>query len=268
MKVLRYAACVLLAAASMLASPSYSASFSTDQSDLWFIPEESGWGIQLVQRGSVIFATMFVYGPSNAPTWYTATMNPEAGALTWSGDLYATTGPYFATVPFDPHAVGITKVGTMTWKAQSVTAGTLTYNVGNITVVKNVTRQTLVFDDYSGHYAGGIHTTNSGCLDPTRNGTIDFIGVLDITHSGSTINISLHDVSNTSSCSFGGTYSQAGQFGAISGTYTCGSDSGTLQAFELQVNITGFTGRFTSISSTQAGCQATGWVGGLHVTTF
>ena len=73
MKMLRRAACVLLAAVSFSALPAYATSFSTDQSDLYYIVAESGWGIQLVQRGSVIFATMFVYGPSGTPTWYVAT---------------------------------------------------------------------------------------------------------------------------------------------------------------------------------------------------
>jgi hypothetical protein len=62
---------------------------------------ESGWGMQLVERGTIIFATLFVYDPSGAPTWYVATMpfisnNPNN---VWTGDLYATTGPWFGTVP-------------------------------------------------------------------------------------------------------------------------------------------------------------------------
>jgi hypothetical protein len=131
MKALRRAACVVLAAVSFLASTAYSTSFSTDQSDLYYIVAESGWGIQLVQRGSVIFGTMFVYGPSNTPTWYVATMQ-FAGNFTWTGDLYATTGPYFGTVPFNPANVVATKVGTMTWTPTSVTTGTLTYDVNGV----------------------------------------------------------------------------------------------------------------------------------------
>ena len=79
MNAFRRAACVLLAAVSFSASPAYSTAFTTDQSDLWYILAESGWGMQLVQRGSVIFATLFVYGPSGAPTWYVASMSP----FTW-----------------------------------------------------------------------------------------------------------------------------------------------------------------------------------------
>src|SRR2546423_1535665 len=109
MTTVRRAACILLAAVSFLAYPAYSTSFTTDQIDLYYIPNESGWGIQLVQRGSVIFATIFIYGPSNTPTWYVATLQ-FAGNLTWTGDLFATTGPYFGTVPFNSATVVATKV--------------------------------------------------------------------------------------------------------------------------------------------------------------
>jgi len=111
---------------------------------------------------------MFVYGPSNAPTWFTATMQPT-GNLTWTGDLYATTGPYFGTVPFNSANVGLTKVGTMTWVAQSINTGTLAYTVNGVAVTKNVVRETLVFDDYSGTYLGALHGGTTGCTDPSGN---------------------------------------------------------------------------------------------------
>ena len=108
----------LIALSFIAPAPAIAASSSTDQSDLWYIPAESGWGMQLVQRNGTIFATLFVYGPNGAPTWYVATMNP-IGAFQWSGDLYATTGPWFGTEPFNPANVVATKVGTMTWTART-----------------------------------------------------------------------------------------------------------------------------------------------------
>src|SRR5271168_5376017 len=156
---IRRAACVALAAASFLAPPGYATSFSTDQSDLWYIPAESGWGMQLVQRGSVIFATLFVYGPTGSPTWYTATLYPTGNNLTWTGALDATTGPYFETTPFNPANVVRTNVGTMTWIAQTVDTGTLQYVVNGVGVTKNVERETLAVDDFNGVYLGAFHTT-------------------------------------------------------------------------------------------------------------
>ena len=119
--------------------------------------------MQLVQRGNVIFATLFVYDPVDNPTWYVATLQ-YAGNGTWAGDLYATTGPYFGTVPFNPLNVIATKVGTMTWNGQFVESGTVTYTVNGVTVVKNVVRELLVYDDFSGTFVGAVHQTSTGCV--------------------------------------------------------------------------------------------------------
>src|SRR5207237_6224285 len=98
MKFVRLALAALLLA--FVSSAAVPASFSTDQSDIWFADppgSENGWGFQLVQRNGTIFATLFVYGPAGAPTWYVATLNPTAASFTWTGDIYATTGPWFGT---------------------------------------------------------------------------------------------------------------------------------------------------------------------------
>ncbi len=273
MTTLRHAACVLLAVASLLAPPAYSTSFTTDQSDLWYIVAESGWGMQLVQRGNVIFATLFVYGPSGAgpsgpPTWYVATMNPTGTPFQWSGDLYATTGPWFGTVPFNPANITATKVGTMTWTAQSVETGNVAYTVNGVAVSKNVVRETLVLDDFSGHYGGGIHSVITGCFNPAFNGTFENIGILNITQNGQAITLQSFPATG-GSCSFPGTLTQYGQMGVVSGSYACSDGTaGTFHVFEMQVNITGLTGRFTSSASFPPGCQSAGWFGGLVVTTF
>jgi hypothetical protein len=267
METIRCLFASLLFAIASLSSPAWSTSFTTDQSDLWYIPAESGWGIQFVQRGSVIFATMFVYDQFNIPIWYVATMN-SAGGFTWTGDLLLTSGPWFGTVPFNSNAVTFRKVGTMTWVATTVTGGTLSYAVDGVPVTKNIVRQLLVLDDFSGHYGGGLHQTASGCSNPAFNGTIESIGVLNITQNGAAITLQSFPTSG-GSCSFPGTLSQAGQMGAVTGSYTCSDgEFGMFHLFEMQVNITGLTGRFSSASSNPPGCQGTGWFGGLRVTTF
>jgi hypothetical protein len=269
MTALRHAACVLLVATSLLAPPAYATSFSTDQSDLWYIPAEQGWGIQLVQRGTVIFATLFVYGPSGQPAWYTATMDNTSG-YNWTGALFATTGADFS-LPWTPAVLTVTPVGTMTWQAQTVTTGTLTYVVNGVAVVKNVTRQTLVLDDFSGHYFGGVHVDTTSCLNPAGNGTSEEAVVLDVTQSGPAITVEFGGANG--SCSFSGTVSEDGQMGSIQGSFVCsigsGSNgSGTFSVFEMQVNISGMTSRFALNYTSPPGCQATGWLGGMRGTTF
>lgn len=122
MKAIRVLFVALLFAAMGFVAPAWATSFTTDQSDLWWVPAESGWGIQFVHRGSVIFATMFVYDPTNIPIWYTATLN-SVGNLLWTGELFLTDGPWFGTTPFSPNAAGLHKVGTMTWNATTVATG-------------------------------------------------------------------------------------------------------------------------------------------------
>ena len=267
MKTMRCLFASLALAVATLSSPAWSTSFSTDQSDLWYIPAESGWGIQFVQRGSVIFATMFVYDQSNTPIWYVATMH-SAGGLTWTGDLLLTSGPWFGTVPFNSNAVTFRQVGTMTWTANTTTTGALSYSVDGVPVSKNVVRQLLVLDTFSGHYGGGIHQTLSSCSNPGFNGTNEAIGVLNVMQNGSAITLQSLPFP-AGSCSFPGTLSQAGQMGDVTGSFSCSDGtSGTFHLFEMQVNITGLTGRLTTSYSSPPGCQGTGWFGGVVVTTY
>src|SRR5208282_3005985 len=124
-----------------------------DVSDIWWNPNESGWGMQLVQSNGFVFATLFVYDTGNQPVWYTGDLN-NTGGLNWSGSLNATTGPYFGTVPFNPSLVTLSQVGTMTIALTTPEQGTLTYTVNSVSVTKSIIRQTLQAVDPSGTYSG------------------------------------------------------------------------------------------------------------------
>jgi hypothetical protein len=266
MNTLRHAAGVLLATACFLAAPAYATSYSTDQSDLYYIPAEEGWGIQLVQRGPDIFATLFVYGPTGDPTWYTATMLPTGTSFTWSGNLIATTGTYFGSV-WDPLSLTVNTVGTMTWTAPVVDNGTLTYVVNGVTVVKNVTRQTLVLDDYSGHFGGGYHRDFTGCANPALDVTSEVATTADVAQNGAAITIQATEPNRA--CTFTGTLSEAGQMGSAQLSFTCtdgSAGSGTLD--EMQVSVYAFSGSLAEMYTNPPGCQATGWFGGYRGTTF
>jgi len=217
--------------------------------------------MQLVQRGSVIFATLFVYGRSGAPTWYSATMDYTSN-LTWTGDLYATTGPYFGTVPFNPATVVKTNVGTMTWTAQTIGTGTLSYVVSGVSVTKNVVRQTLVVDDYHGTYPGAFHITTTQCTDVANNGSVDIpAATMVVTQSGQSVQIS---ISALTTITISGTLGQSGQFGSVIGTYNTSSGvqgNATVSAMNVQVNALAAS---FSLASTNFGCQSTGYLAGIR----
>jgi len=267
MRTFRNAIAVFLLAAAGLLSDAMATSFSTDQSDAWAAQGESGWGFLSFQRGSVVFGAIFVYDQSRTPIWYSATLF-NTGNLVWSGDLYETSGPFFGAAFFDQNAVVYRKVGTMTWTATSVTSGQLRYDVDGVFVAKNMARQFVVNDDFSGHYAGGVHQTVAGCANNTFNGTSERIGILDVAQNGQQVTITSYPTGGPV-CTFSGTLNQLGQMGAVQGTYSCSSgDIGNFQIFEMQVNPVTVSGRFTASSTNITGCQATGYLGGLRVTTF
>jgi hypothetical protein len=263
MRALRHIAGVLLFGLSFLTLPASATSFSTDSSDLWWNATESGWGMQLVQRGSTIFATLFIYGPNGAPTWYVATMVPTGTTYQWSGDLYATTGPWFGTFPFNPANTTATKVGTMTWMLNSVEQGSLTYVVNGVAVVKEVARQTLVFDDFSGTFKGALHRTTTECSNPLNNGTFEFFVEIVVSENGQSATVSLtgEDASNIT---ISGKVFQDGQFGKIFGTYSSSTgEAGDANLFETNVQVNALTARF-SLHSNNNGCQNDGYISGIR----
>jgi lysyl endopeptidase len=121
----------------------YSLEFSlapvtNNYTDLWWIPSESGWGINFNHQGNVIFATLFTYDTDGAPLWLSgATFRQASG--TYTGDLVRSTGPAFNAVPFG--ATTPTKVGTMSITFPTADTATLAYTVNGAAVTKSIIRE-------------------------------------------------------------------------------------------------------------------------------
>jgi len=105
-------------------------SLATNYQDLWWASGgiESGWGVNLTQQGSIIFATWFTYDANGDPLWLCATA-PQSAPNTFSGVLYLTGGPAFNAVPFNPGLVTQTAVGSATFQFSNGNAGVFTYIV-------------------------------------------------------------------------------------------------------------------------------------------
>lgn len=250
-----------LAVATLNGMGALATSFSLDQSDMWSANGEPGWAIQLVQRGDAIFATMYVYGHSGQPTFYTATLE-STQSLTWSGDLIATTGPWFGAMPFNPALVTRRIVGTMTWTATGTYTGTLDYSVDGLAVSKDLARFLIRYEDYSGTYFALGHTDVIGCSRPPPDfASVDFM-ILTIAQRDRTVTI--RQESNGGTCSFNGTLFQFGRFGVVEGTYTCTTgDFGTFQFYEMTVGLNYLTGRFDR-RGTNDGCDTFGYFAAMR----
>jgi len=104
---------------------------ATNFQDLWWAApagSESGWGLNLTQQGTTIFATWFTYDAKQNPLWLSVTA-PQGGPNTYTGTLYLTNGPAFGSVAFDPTKVGRTAVGTASFTFSDGNNGMFAYNV-------------------------------------------------------------------------------------------------------------------------------------------
>jgi len=241
----RSAAALVIAAA--FALPAAATTYSTDYTDLWFNPNESGWGLNLIQQGQTMFGTLFVYGVGNVPQWFVADdIEPVGTSQTlFTGQLFQTSGPYFGAGSFDPSAVHAVTVGNITLTFTDVNTATLVYTVNGQQVTKTVTRQTFRNDNLSGNYLGGLTAIGSNCSG-VSNGPILIFQTLAVQHSNDQIsmNVQFNATTGPSQCTFAGTYTQHGRTGSVSGNFNCSIP-----------NATGNTGPFTisSINSSPDG---------------
>jgi hypothetical protein len=112
-----------------------------DYTDLWWNPNESGWGMVMTQQYGVMFFAWYVYDASGNPVWYVAPNCPLSGSSCTS-DVYGTTGPPLGPT-FDPNAVHATKAGTISANFIDANNASITYTVNGVTATKAITRETF-----------------------------------------------------------------------------------------------------------------------------
>lgn len=236
--------------------------FGSDPSDLWWNPNESGWGMQIVQGGDAAFATLFVYDANGLPTFYTATLSLVA-ATTWAGTLYRTTGPYFGAASFDPALLNARKVGTLTFTRTSSDEATLQYVVDGIPVSKIVRRELLRYDNYTGTYMTTVYLVTSHCSNSADNRALTGSFTIAVDHADNVMTIS-GSFAKGSACTYSGSYTQAGRIGAAGSTYVCSDgDQGSMSFFEMTKRAGMLSGRLQGHSISDA-CDYTGAFTGLN----
>jgi len=99
--------------------------------DLWWVPTESGWGVNFAHQGSQIFATWYTYeakaaGNGNPPLWMSALMKRQGTSNVFTGPLVRTSGQRF-----DAYAPRYT--------AQTVGTATVSFADGNNAAFSYVT---------------------------------------------------------------------------------------------------------------------------------
>ena len=233
---------------------------SSDITDMWWNPGESGWGVNVVLQRDVAFLTFFVYDTMGNPVWYTSDARlATSGDAVWSGKLYATNGPWFGG-PFPAGNLHVRQAGSVAFTLSALDAAALTYTVDGITVTKNLQRQTWTNEDYSGDYLGGYSISNTNCAPANANGIEEVGGLLTVAQNGSAISITA--TTSVAICTFGGTYSQTGKLGQVDGSYSCTSGvQGSFALVEMTPTISGFSGRIVGQNQF---CDFSGALGGIR----
>ncbi|HZZ92304.1 MAG TPA: trypsin-like peptidase domain-containing protein [Usitatibacter sp.] len=113
-----------------------------DYSDLWWNPSESGWGLSLVQHPTThaLYGAWYVYDAAGTPTWVVMPGGEWTTATSFSGDLYATTGPD-PRGPFNPAQVTRTKVGSAHLTFSSNGSGVLQWTAWGTSGARSIVRQ-------------------------------------------------------------------------------------------------------------------------------
>lgn len=212
--------------------------------DLWFAPNESGWGLNVVEQGQTLFATLFVYDQQRQTHWFVASDLERSGSG-FSGALYEANGSYFGA-PFATGGVTLRQVGTMTFEVRDAGTASLTYTVDGVSVSKTVSRFAFRKNDLTGHYVGHLAGTSE---DPggASHDTVDI--TINDDASGFTMQTIGHAAP---SCNYSAPPAQ--QLGAqrfVSGSFSCNSGrTGTFEMQDVLVTFDGFTSRILHHNST------------------
>jgi hypothetical protein len=117
---------------------------ATDYTDMWWNPNESGWGISFMQhsgtgRTNQVLAVWYAYDPREPDSSSAATADFKPIWLvmpggTWTtpssitGDVYATTGtPYLQA--WNANGLAVQRVGSFTFSFTTPSSGTFTYSI-------------------------------------------------------------------------------------------------------------------------------------------
>jgi hypothetical protein len=107
-------------------------------SAIWWVPTESGWGLNISEQGNTLVAGWYTYGDDNKALWLLAVLTKQANG-SFSGDVSR-----YAGVAFDKIAgnatTGNTKLGTATLTPNADGTMQFSYTVGTTNQTKKVER--------------------------------------------------------------------------------------------------------------------------------
>ena len=225
---------------------------ATDYTDIWYIPAEAGWGVNVVQSDTFMFITFFIYGADGKPTWFTGQVTQDSSG-NFNGTLYSTTGTYYLS-PWAGFSGG--PAGTVSFQPLGPYTAKLIYTVTGVgTVTKFIQRQNLTAITVGGTYSGAQSGTYSNCSMSTSNGAYRDFFDLQVTQLSDPAGVTAGTVTfafayTNFSCTLSGTLVLHGQLYSVPvASYQCSDGLMTSAAMtEIKATAQGVEGRFSAPS--------------------
>jgi hypothetical protein len=218
---------------------------AVDYTDIWYIPAEAGWGVNVVQSDAFLFITFFIYGADGKPTWFTGQVTQDASG-NFNGTLYSTTGTYYIS-PWGGFAGG--PAGTVSFQPLGPYTAKLIYTVNSVgTVTKFIQRQNLTAITVGGTYTGAQSGAYSNCSVSANNAPYtDFFNLQVTQLTNGTVTLAF--TYTGFNCTFSGTLVQQGQLYSVPGaSYQCAADPAfSANLTELKATAQGIEGVFSAL---------------------
>ncbi len=223
-----------------------------EYSDLWWNPQESGWGANIVQQGETAFVTLFVYGPGGEPTWYVAPASrifayDDRGRPAFRGTLYRTHGPWQGGA-FDPSKVTSVPVGNLWIEPAADGAISLAYEAEGLSVSKRLVRQTFELPAFGSNYHASIRLRQ---VVPGQSpwGTRQYEADVLLHIDQGQVFLRVDEAQGQARCEYRGPLVQEGRLGRIAGQYDCGGgETGTFEFTDFEITKHGFSGYLRTFS--------------------
>ncbi len=143
-----------------------------DYTDVWWNPQRSGWGMNLVQQQNAAYVSLHDYKTDGTPTWYVAPLTRRADG-SFAGEVYRhASAPISA--PLTTSQVSGTPVGNFVFTPTSPTWGTIVYTIDGQQGEQTVTRFTFVPEPLEierGLWNSSLVLWRTSCSGPSSNGS-------------------------------------------------------------------------------------------------
>jgi hypothetical protein len=155
---------------------------SQNYQDLWNLPAESGWGVNITHQTDTLFATWFTYRADGSAQWLVASDVARQADGSFTGILYRTTGIAFNLINGAKSSLTTVPVGNIKFVFANGENGVMSYTLDGVSGSKNIVRQ--VFGNTVNSCTNPASTI-SGSNPPPTNPAGQCLGTLDFTQ-GST----------------------------------------------------------------------------------